>query len=492
MDSYPIRSPGRDDCVLLASSQDEDTGGGLFAFDGRNVERVDHLSSGGLCLADGRLVRCLWSELADAPGEVLTYDNRGVVRYLRLDSLAAPHDVAWDGRELIAVSTGNNSLLWVSPAGEVTRTWRALGQGDAWHLNCLSFHEGRLLVSAFGRYERHRDWSGRLAEPAGILFDVETGRDVLGGLKCPHHPRFVDGAWLVCNSAGQEVVHVEPRTGAVRRRIPLAGWTRGVAVSDDFLFIGESARRRDAASWTTASIAVVCRRTWSLLGRLALPCREVYDLLLAPAALLEGLRRGFRTNAQRADEQDQYALFAKAGVEPARLWATGDPLPPEACRIHLWAEVPDILEADADVELSCTLENAGRALLVSAPPNPVLLSYRWFDAAGRWLDQPEALRTRLPHTLVPGRPASCRMKVRAPARPGKYHLRITLVQEHVAWFDDLHDENACAQRVEVTARRSLWKRMVGRRQGRHPQAAAESSSAPTAAIPASSPGAHCR
>jgi acetolactate synthase-1/2/3 large subunit len=462
MHSYPIRSEGREGWVLLASSQDEDTGGGLFAFDGRAVEQVDHLSTGGLCLAEGRLLRSLWSALADAPGEILTYDDRGVRRYHRLDPLAAPHDVAWDGREVVAVSTGSNSLLWVSPAGEVTRTWQAPGQGDAWHLNCLYFHEDRLLVSAFGRYPRHRDWEGKLAEPAGVLLDVETGRDVLAGLRCPHHPRFVDGAWLVCNSAGQEVVHVEPGTGAVRRRLALQGWTRGVAVSDDYLFVGESARRR-AAGWATATVAVVCRRTWALLGRLPLPCREVYDLLLAPAALLEGVRRGFRTNAQRAAEQDQYALFVRAGVRPVRLWATGDPLPPEACRAHVAADVPDALEADADVELSCTLENAGRALLVSAPPNPVLLSYRWFEAGtGRWLAEPEALRTRLPHTLVPGEPAVCRMKVRAPAAPGKYRLRITLVQEHVAWFDEVHKENACERRVEVVARRPLWQRLVRR------------------------------
>ncbi len=465
MHHYPIRSQGRADWVLLASSPDEDTGGGLFAFDGTNVEQVDHLSTGGLCLAEGSLLRSLWSALADAPGEILTYDDRGVRRYDRLDPLAAPHDIAWDGREVVAVSTGSNSLLWISPAGEVTRTWQAPGQGDAWHLNCLTFHEGRLLVSAFGRYDRHRDWSDKLAEPAGVLFDVETGRDVLSGLRCPHHPRFVDGAWLVCNSAGQEVIHVEPAGGIVRRRLGLQGWTRGVAVSDDYLFIGESAHRR-AAGWATAAIAVVCRRTWSLLGRLPLPCREVYDLLLVPAALLEGVRRGFRTNAQRAAEQEQYALFARAGIEPVRLWATGDPLPPEACRVHVAAEPPAVLEADADVELSCTLENAGRALLVSAPPNPVLLSYRWFEAGtGRWLAEPEALRTRLPHTLVPGEPAACRMKVRAPAAPGKYLLRITLVQEHVAWFDEIHRENACEWRVEVVPRRPLWRRVI-RRTGR--------------------------
>jgi acetolactate synthase-1/2/3 large subunit len=458
---YPILSQGWSDCVLLASSQDHDTGGGLFAWDGQTLEQVDRLSTGGLCVAGGRLFRSLWAALADAPGEILTYDERGVQRYDRLDALAGAHDVLWNGRELIAVSTATNSVLWISAAGEITRTWQAPGQGDAWHLNCLCLEQGRLLVSAFGRFTRHRDWTEHSAAPLGILFDLESGRDVLTGLVRPHHPRFVDGGWLVCNSAAQDVVHVEPETGTVRHRLALQGWTRGVALTDDYLFIGESALRRDTGRWSTASIAVVCRRTWSVLGRLPLPCREVYDLVLAPASLLQGLRRGFRTNTQRAAEQDQYALFARAGVQPVRLWASGDPLPPEACRVHIRAEVPNVVEVDEDRVLSCVVDNAGTALLVTAPPHPVHLSYKWFEAeTGRWLREPEGLRMRLPHTLVPGRPATCRLKLWAPPTPGNYRLRITLVQEDVAWFDDIHPENGCEHAVEVVARQSLWKKAL--------------------------------
>jgi acetolactate synthase-1/2/3 large subunit len=464
MATYPLRSEGHTDWILLASSQDHDTGGGLFAFDGQSVEPIDRLSTGGLCLAEGRLIRSLWSALAGEPGELLIYDARGVERYHRLDSLAGAHDVAWDGREIIAVSTATNSLLWISPGGEVRRRWQAPGEGDAWHLNCICQHDGRLLVSAFGRFPHHRGWCVKPSPACGMLFDIETGHDVLGGLICPHHPRWLDGGWFLCNSAGQEILHIDPHTQAVRRRLALEGWTRGVAVTDDYLFVGESALRRDTGKWATAGIAIVCRHTWAVVGRLTLPCREVYDLLLVPPALVEGVRRGFRTNAQRAAEHDQYALFDRAGVRPARLWATGDPLPPEACRVHLTATVPAILEANTDAEVCCTLENAGTALLVSAPPNPVRLSYKWLEpASGRWLDQPEALRTRLPHTVVPGRPAACRMTVRAPTAAGNYLLRITLVQEEVAWFDDLHGENASEHAVTVVPRTPLWKRMLGPR-----------------------------
>jgi acetolactate synthase-1/2/3 large subunit len=445
---------------VLVSSQDHDTGGGLFAWDGQTLEQIDRLSTGGLCVAEGRLFRSLWAALADAPGELLTYDERGIQRYHRLDMLAGAHDILWDGQQLIAVSTASNSVLWISAAGEVTRTWQAPGQGDAWHLNCLCQEQGHLLVSAFGRFARHRDWTERSAEPLGILFDLESGQDVLTGLIRPHHPRFIDGAWLICNSAGQEVHHIESSSGAVRRRLVLAGWTRGVAVTDDFLLIGESALRRDTGRWSTANVAVVCRQTWSVLTRVPLPCREIYDLVLAPSQLLAGLRRGFRTNTQRAAEQDQYTLFAAAGVQPLRLWATGDPLPAEACRVHISAAVPTVMEVDAEHVLSCVVENAGNALLATAPPHPVHLSYKWLDAQGLWLREPEGLRLRLPHSLIPRRPAKCRLKVWAPAKPGRYRLRITLVQEEIAWFDELHPENGCEYPVEVIAPRPLWKRLV--------------------------------
>jgi len=38
----------------------------------------------------------------------------------------------------------------------------------------------------------------------------------------------------------------------------------------------------------------------------------------------------------------------------------------------------------------------------------------------------------------------------APAEPGVYELRVTLVQEGVAWFDELHPENALRTSVRIS------------------------------------------
>ena len=73
---------------LLISCLGAETGGGLFAFDGKTVEQIDTLSTTGLTLADGRLGRLLWSSgEAGSVGELLIYDEAGVERYLRTEAL---------------------------------------------------------------------------------------------------------------------------------------------------------------------------------------------------------------------------------------------------------------------------------------------------------------------------------------------------------------------------------------------------------------------
>src|SRR5207249_8300608 len=125
-----------------------------------------------------------------------------------------------DGHQFVAVSTMSNTILWISPAGEVTRTWRAEGDGDAWHLNSLFPADGTLVAAAFGRFSKHREWSEGRAAGRGIVFDVETGENVVEGLDCPHDPRLVDRLWLVCNSARNELVAVERSSGTVAHRVP--------------------------------------------------------------------------------------------------------------------------------------------------------------------------------------------------------------------------------------------------------------------------------
>lgn len=229
------------------------------------------------------------------------------------------------------------------------------------------------------------------------------------------------------------------------RRLELRSWTRGLAITGDTLFVGESSTRSGPDERAEATIAAVSRTDWQVRDRIVLPCEEIYDIVVAPAELVEGVRRGFRTNPLRTAERDQLALFDEVGARPPRLWATGDALAPEHCRVALSATVPPELPAGSWHEVTCQIENLGPAFLVSAPPHPVHLSYRWL--AGETAQEGE--RTRLPQSIAPRTGAECYLGLRTPPAPGVYELRVTLVQEGVAWFDDLDPRNVWGTRVVV-------------------------------------------
>jgi hypothetical protein len=169
--------------LAVSGLGDEDSGGGLFLLDGE-LERVDWLTTTGLYAADGLFLRLLWGP------DLLVYDEHGVARYLRLDELVDPHDVALDGDQIVVVSTGRNEILRYALSGELVERWTPGGEGDAWHLNNLLLSDGRLFCASFGRFSTDRAWAEDGArEGAGIVFDVSSQEAVLAGLTAPHNPR---------------------------------------------------------------------------------------------------------------------------------------------------------------------------------------------------------------------------------------------------------------------------------------------------------------
>jgi hypothetical protein len=93
--------------------------------------------------------------------------------------------------------------------------------------------------------------------------------------------------------------------------------------------------------------------------------------------------------------------------------------------------------------------NRGRRVLRRAEPHPVALGFRWFCAAtgAAVLDSD---RCQLERPLRPGASVTLDARVNAPWEPGDYELRISPVQELVAWFDDVDPANGV--RVAVTLR----------------------------------------
>jgi hypothetical protein len=98
---------------------------------------------------------------------------------------------------------------------------------------------------------------------------------------------------------------------------------------------------------------------------------------------------------------------------------------------------PEVVVCGRTAGVRVQLENGSSEKIGSFPPFPIHLSYRWFNCDTNEAVGPEALRTELRPALSPYEHASYVMQIAAPGTPGRYRLRVTLVQELVRWFDGL-------------------------------------------------------
>lgn len=88
----------------------------------------------------------------------------------------------------------------------------------------------------------------------------------------------------------------------------------------------------------------------------------------------------------------------------------------------------------AEIPLRVKLTNHSIARLTEAKPNPVRIGYRWFPAEGPGFEG--ARRGALIPPCEPGSSEEYAFDLPAPETPGRYRMRITMVQEGVGWFDE--------------------------------------------------------
>jgi Domain of unknown function (DUF4915) len=412
-------------------------GGGLYALGELGPLRIDPLESTGLRLREQSFLRVLWAPSdATSAGELLIYDTLGLRKYFRIDALRDPHDIAWDGSHIRAVSAIRNSVFRIAPDGEVVDEWRPSIVPDAWHLNCLAVVDGRVVVTAFGRFDESRGWRDGRSQDTGFLFDIAAEHDVLRGLTTPHSPTFHDGSWFICEAASGSLSEYS-ESGELLRRLQLRGWTRGLAIGDGLMFVGESAQRYGVPTSAVASVAVVSRDSWEVIERIPVPAAEIYDITLVPEDVFRGIRRGSDTN-----------LFRVAQSGDPGGHATSLPLDPADRRVALDVDMPRVATSGASALLEVEVRNLGQAVLASIPPFPIQVAYRWRRMGSQGISGEG--RAVLTSPLAPQESGVVALYVDVPVHPGRYELHIDVVQENVAWFGDRDATSARTQLVEVT------------------------------------------
>jgi GT2 family glycosyltransferase len=109
-------------------------------------------------------------------------------------------------------------------------------------------------------------------------------------------------------------------------------------------------------------------------------------------------------------------------------------LPPEAFGLRA-ENVPERAAPGESLAIAVEVRNGSQHTLASTLPNPVHLCYHWLHTDGGFA-RFDGRRSALLPPLPPGAAAVYPVAVTAPGAPGRYTLRLALVQEEVRWYDE--------------------------------------------------------
>lgn len=163
------------------------------------------------------------------------------------------HDLALCGDELYANSVGMNCIIRVdmnSPSPEKPLWWpnciAAKGTPDTRanyiQLNSIamggSLKESYFSASGAKISARRPGHANYPVDKQGVIFSGATGEVIGTGLTRPHSARLYNGQVWVANSGYGEVGYID--NGAFKPVFSFDGWTRGLCVVNEIMFVGIS------------------------------------------------------------------------------------------------------------------------------------------------------------------------------------------------------------------------------------------------------------
>ena len=193
----------------------------------------------------------------DPSGE---YDACFLARTAHFTGDVQAHEAAWIKKEFWVVNTLFSCLAALHPGYSFAPRWRppfisAQAPEDRCHLNGMAVVDGQpRYATALAQTDTPEGWRSQKAN-GGCLLEVPSGRVVAAGLSLPHSPRQHAGRVLLLNSGQGRLDSVDPGTGLCEELAPLPGIARGLALHEDFAFVGLSKARP-----TLDGVPIVARR----------------------------------------------------------------------------------------------------------------------------------------------------------------------------------------------------------------------------------------
>lgn len=119
--------------------------------------------------------------------------------------------------------------------------------------------------------------------------------------------------------------------------------------------------------------------------------------------------------------------------------------PREDCAVTIDGTLPSELGPGETAVFRYRLVNRAARELFSSFPYTTQIGYRWF-ADGALV---KSAAVGLTGTIAAGAARDGALTISAPDAPGRYRLAVSVVQDRVAWFDDLDPQNGVACNVRV-------------------------------------------
>jgi len=164
-----------------------------------------------------------------------------------------PHSIAVDKEDMYIVSTGNDSVLkykFDKKKPSVTFQeifWKpedSSGEKDTYHINSIFIFDNQVYVSAFGSMKSEK-WN---SADEGYIMNITKNKKEIDHIYHPHSVFIESNIFLRKN-----VYYCESSTRSVKKNnktiVQLKkGYTRGLCVRNNYLFIGTSSGRKKSKS----------------------------------------------------------------------------------------------------------------------------------------------------------------------------------------------------------------------------------------------------
>lgn len=189
--------------------------------------------------------------ISQTPGSwiyVIHKNTRDIVLQQSLENVKDPHSMVVNGENLYIVSAGTDQVLQYRFDREKLRIvfvkviWSPKDSNmvtDTHHINSVFQYKNDIFISAFGLKESEQ-WS---SAKKGYIYNITEKKKEMEPIYHPHSLYILNGNFYYCESSTRSVR--KNNTAIIRLK---SGYTRGLCVHNDYIFVGTSSGRKKSKS----------------------------------------------------------------------------------------------------------------------------------------------------------------------------------------------------------------------------------------------------